>query len=297
MSKHIGTALTRMRRSPYQSFAAVSIMTMTLFLASVFTLLAAGSQAVLRHFETRPQINAFFKQAYVPNPQEVERITAQLEATGKVETVKYVSKEDAYRIYKDLNSTDPLLLEAVTSSMLPASIEVSAKDPKFMGELASSLKQEANIDDVRFAEEIVGVLTMWTNAVRVIGLSLVGSNVLITFLIIILIIGIKVANRREEITTLQLLGASRGYISSPFIYEGVLYGLIGAFLAWGTTYLIVLYSTSFWKSFLGEIPLLPQPILLNLLYVMLQLLGAMMLLGSVVGGLGGIIAARRFLKA
>ena len=50
MSSHLSRAFSRIRRSPYQATAAVSIMTMTLFLACAFFLLAAGSQAILNYF-------------------------------------------------------------------------------------------------------------------------------------------------------------------------------------------------------------------------------------------------------
>jgi cell division transport system permease protein len=288
----ITIAWQRVRRAPYQTLAAVSIMTMTLFLASVFILIAAGSQAVLQYFETRPQVNAFFQHDYVPTSQDVERIQTQLQSTGLVSSIKYISKEEALAIDKKLNQSNPLLLEAVTADMLPASFQVSAKDPKDLEAIASQLKKEEKIDDVRFAEDIVSQLTKWTDSVRIVGIALVGANVFITFIIILLIVGIKVANRREEIAILQLVGATPGYIVAPFIWEGVLYGLFGAFLAWGISYLLLLYSMGFLVSFLAGIPILPPPLLF-----MFELLGAEILLGTLVGGIGGTIAARRFLKA
>ncbi len=291
MTKHLKTALNRIRRSPYQAIAAISIMTMTLFLAGALFLLSAGSQAVLNYFETRPQINAFFKVDYVPPQSEIDRIHSELDATGLVKSFHFVSKDEALTIYKDLNKSDPLLLDAVTASMLPASVEVSAYQPNDLSVLADKLKTEPNIDDVRYAQDILGALTKWTNSVRVVGLTLVGTNILITFLIILLIIGVKVAGRREEIVVLQLVGATRSYISAPFIYEGVLYGLLGGFIAWGIMYLILLYSMPFLVTFLAGIPILPPPILF-----MLEVLGGEMLLGALVGGMGGLMATKRYLK-
>lgn len=292
MSSHYHTAVQRIRRSPYQTLAAISIMTMTLFLGSAFFLVAAGSQAILRFFETRPQVNAFFKQEIVPTEPQVELITSKLESTGLVEDVRYVSKEQALEIYRDLNQTDPLLLEAVTANMLPASIEVSAKNPQDLKTISEMLKLEEGIDDVRFAEDIVSSLATWTTSVRVVGVALVGTHVLITFIIIMLIIGLKVANRRDEISVLQLVGATRGYVRAPFIIEGILYGMIGGFLAWGISYLILLYSMPFLVTFLAGIPILPPPVLF-----MLEVLAGELVLGSVIGGFGGLVAVRRFLKS
>ncbi len=292
MNSPTSTAWSRIRRSPYQALAAISIMTMTLFLGSIFFLVAAGSQSVLKYFETRPQVNAFFKSDVVPTTQAVDLIKSKLETTGLVESVRYVSKEEALQIYKDLNKSDPLLLEAVTANMLPASIEVSAKNPSDLKTIAEALKTEPDVEDVRFAEDIVNQLAVWTNSVRLIGFSLVGAHIFITFIIILLIIGIKVSNRRDEIVLYQLLGATGGYISAPFVWEGILYGLTGAVIAWGVSYLILLYSTPFLIRFLTGIPILPVPV-----GFMLTVLGGELLLGAVIGGLGGLLAVRRFLKA
>lgn len=291
MTSHFSLAWQRIRRSPYQALAAVSIMTMTLFLGSIFFLVAAGSQAILTYFETRPQVNAFFKSDLVPTLQAVDLIKANMQSTGLIAEVKYISKEDALKLYKDLNKSDPLLLEAVTANMLPASIEVSAKNPADLKPIADLLKTQPDIEDVRFAEDIVSQLAVWTKSMRLIGFSLVGSHLLITFSIILLIIGIKVANRRDEIALLELLGATRGYISAPFIWEGIIYGTAGAFIAWGVSYLILLYSTPFLAGFLAGIPILPAP-----LWFMFSLLGGELLLGAVIGAVGGFLAVRRFLK-
>jgi cell division transport system permease protein len=292
MTKAIRVAWARISRAPYQTLAAVSIMTMTLFLASIFFLLAAGSQAILRYFETRPQVNAYFSADYLPQVQEINQIKAKVESTGLVSQFKYVTKEDALKLYRELNKSDPLLLEAVTAQMLPASLEISAKSPQDLKVLADTVKKEKGIEDVRFAEDIVTSLTQWTNSVRIIGGSFVGAHIFITLIIILLIIGIKVANRRDEIQLLQLVGATTAYISAPFIWEGVIYGLFGGVIAWSVSYLLLLSSMNFLNSFLSGIPILPVSVIF-----MLQLLGGELVIGALVGSLGGIMATRRFLKS
>lgn len=282
----------RIRRSPYQAMAAILILTMTLFLAAVFFLIAAGSQTVLRYFETRPQVNAFYKQDVVPTPQDVELIKTKLMATGKVDTFKYVSKEDALVIYKDLNKNDPLLLEAVTAGMLPASIEISAKDPNDLKVIADSMTHETGIEDVRFAEDIVSSLSTWTRSVRLIGIGLVGAHIVISFVIILLIIGIKVSARREEIYLHQLLGATGGFIMAPFIWEGISYGLVSGFIAWGVAYLVLLYSTPFLVTFLNGLPVLPVPV-----WFMLLVLAGTEGLGMIIGALGAMLATWRYLRS
>jgi cell division transport system permease protein len=176
--------------------------------------------------------------------------------------------------------------------MLPASIEVSAKDPKNLKELSELVKEETGLDEVRYEEDVVSELTRWTNSVRIVGGTFVVIQGLIAFTVIFIIIGIKVANRKEEINVLQLMGAKNNYIASPFVWEGLWYGVIGAILAWGIVYLIILYSMGFLISFLGNIPILPPPVLF-----MLEVLAGSVALGGLIGGLSGLMAVSRFLKS
>lgn len=291
MTNPFSIALTRIRRSPYQASAAVLIMTMTLFLAGSFFIIAAGSEAILKFFESRPQVIGYFKPEISPDSNYIASLSTKLQSTGLVDKIQFTSKDQAFQIYTTANLNSPLLLEGVTAGLLPASIEVSSTRPDSLKTIAEELKKESDISEVQFPEDIVAPFVNWTKSVRIIGTSLVGVHVFITLSIVMLIISVKIASRREEITVFQILGATSAYISWPFIIEGFLYGLAGGFLAWGIAYLALLYSMGFWVGFLAGIPILPPPI-----WFMLSVLGGELALGAFIGGLGGLFAVHRFLK-
>lgn len=292
MNSHFDVAWQRLRRAPYQSLAAILIMTVTLFLACAFFVVAIGSQVILKHFETQPQLNIFFKSDYVPNSAQIDLIKSKLMATEMVANVKFVSKDEAFAIYKDLNKKDPLLLEAVNAGMLPASLEVSAKDPRHLKELSEVVKGETGVEEVKYEEDVVAQLTKWTNSVRVVGSVFVGTQIAIAFLVVFIIISMKVAGRKDEIGILQLMGARGGYIAAPFVWEGIIYGVVGAVLAWGIVYLALLYSMGFLVGFLAGIPILPPPVLF-----MFEVLGVSVVLGVLIGSLSSLLAVNRFIKS
>jgi len=289
MREHFKTAWTHIRRSPYQALAAILIMVLTFFVATVFVLTAGGFQIVLRYFETRPQVTAFLKDETTLS--QVDTIKARLAQTGKVKESKYISKEEALTIYREQNKNDPLLLEMVTANILPASLEVSATNISYLGEIAQILSNEPVVEEVIFQEDVVKALHNWTDTLRKVGVGLISTLGLVSLLIILIIIGMKITLRREEIEILQLIGASPWYIRAPFIFEGIFYGIVGAILAWGISYLMLLYSTPFLVEFLAGIPLLPVPI-----FFMLALLGAEILAGVLIGILGSLLAVKRYLK-
>jgi len=289
MKKHFTTAWQHIRRTPYQALAAVFVMGLTFFIASVFLLLTFGSQAILNWFETRPQATAFLKDEV--QIDQVEELKTKLFQTGKVAAIKYVSKEEALSIYREQNKNDPLLLEMVTADILPASLEVSAKNLESLREIAQTLKDQSGVEEVIFQEDVVASLSNWTRSLRIIGGGLIIFLTVVSFLIILVIIGMKVALRHKEIEILRLLGASSWYIRAPFVLEGMFYGIVGAFIGWGVSYILLLYATPFLTSFLSGIPLLPAPLLF-----MLTLLGGLILGGIIIGVFGSLLAVRRYLR-
>src|SRR3989344_3232232 len=190
--KQINKTLKLLRRSPYQALAAALAMSLTFFISSLFIVLIIGGQIVLNFIEQRPQVIAFFKDDV--NHEKINKIIDEVKTNSQVKEVKYVSKEEALAIYRERNKDDPLLLESVTADFLPAPIVIS-------------------VDKVITPENLVSELTKWTKTIRVGGIILVSTLLAISFLIIVMVIGMRIALRREEISIMNLVGATRWFIS------------------------------------------------------------------------------------
>lgn len=291
-------AFSHIRRSPYQSLLVVTMLAFAFFLISSFAVLSFVSQQILVFFESQPQVIAYLKDS--AEEAEIEALIAKLENTGKIEEIKYVSKEEALGIYREANKDNPLLLEMVTADILPASIEISATKIDHLKEIASILEEEPIISvsesgrkEIDFAEDIAESLKKWTQAIRRVGLGGGVLLVLQTLLLMIVVTSMKIALRKDEVEILKLLGASSWQARSPFLIEGVVYGILGALLGFGGMYLALsqLGSALIGFSFFADIGVFPisQDFLLILL-------GAVTLFSSLICGLGSYIATRRYLK-
>lgn len=278
-----------LRRSPYQALTATMVMLLTFLVLSIFLILAVGSQQILQFYERKPQAIAFFKDN-TPD-SDVKAIENALIETGKVTSLHYVSKEDALKIYRERNKDKPTLLELVTANILPSSLEISTDNPGDLGPIAEVLKKEPVIEEVVYPEDVVKSLSNATRIVRWVGGSVTAFLIVFASLVILIVIGFKIRLKRTEIETMKLLGASTWFIRMPFLLEGVTYGLVGAVLGWGISYLIFWYFTPFLQNSLGDLQLLPlSPIF------MLELLSVELLVAILIGGLGSWGALRRYLK-
>jgi cell division transport system permease protein len=291
-----------MRRSPYQALAAIFNLTMIYFIMGIFILVALGTQLVLTHFETRPQVIAYL--ADQATQEQVSSLVNQLRTVTDVDEVTYVSKEEALEIYKQSVGNDPLLLGTitelgvVTAEILPASVEISVKDPERFGEVVAILERSeavaTNISgekDVDFPYDVVSQLTAWTRGLRLGGLIIIAALALSSVLSIFTVIGMKIAMHKYEISTMKLLGAKGSFISKPFIVESLTYSTVGSIFGWLLTYIALLYATPFIAPYVSDIVALPIDPL-----IMLLILAGMWLGSSLLGMIAGVMAATRFLR-
>lgn len=303
------TTWKHIRRSPYQAILVVLVTSLTFFVTGMFIYAALASSALLRYFEKKPQITAFFSDRM--SEKNVEKLVNKLESTGKIASLRYVSKDEALKIYREQNKSDPLLLEMVTADILPASLEIQTKDAKYLTQIALVLKDEKDIDEVVYQKDIVDTLLTWTNTVRTAGIVLIIFFTLLSILVMLTITGVKIIFRRDEVEIMKLVGATNRYVSWPFFLENMFYGLIGSFIGWIMTYLILLYTTPLFSSLFSGISdlkihlndYLPMaglsftmtvwPVSVSLMFA---LLAFMTLIGILLGIVGSSIALGRYLR-
>jgi len=273
-------------------------MFITFLLTGIFLLTTSLSFAILQYFESKPQLTVFFMEK--AGKAEADALTITLDATEKVASTKFVSKEEALAIYKEQNKNDPLLLEMVTADILPASLEVTAKDPRYLAELEPIMKQADGVEEVVFQKDVVDSLLSWTNAIRNVGGVLAILLAMDSLLIIMTVIGMKIALKKEEIDILKLIGASPWYIRMPFILEGGVYGVTGAFAAWIVIMALVVGFRAHIVSFLGAIPVI-QTVLGDMLSTTSLLISggflvSMVLFGFLLGAVGSLVSLGRYIK-
>ncbi|NCN45790.1 MAG: hypothetical protein COU63_02045 [Candidatus Pacebacteria bacterium CG10_big_fil_rev_8_21_14_0_10_36_11] len=287
--KKLQDALVAIRRSPYQSVLALSMVTVTFFVAYIFSLLAFGTDSILKFFETRPQVIAFFE--IQTTADDVEKLASSMKEKSYVTDVKLVTKQQALEFYKQDHKDNPLLLELVTADILPASIEVSGKDVAALNLIQADLKSAKGVEDVVYQEDIVADIQQWTAAVR--GVGLVATSILgvVSFLMIMTLMSMKVAAKRNAIAVMKIIGATNWYIAGPFVLEGMLYGFVGSLLGWGAMYAILLYATPWLQNFLGLIVQFPLP-----LQFFVYQLGAGTVAALLLGTTASLMAARRMMQ-
>jgi cell division transport system permease protein len=273
---------------PYKSLAAILIISLTFFISYSFSILTLGSEEILQHFESQPKVIAFFQ--IETEPDQVQEVVDELQSYPYVKKVSVDSKQEALEYYQQ-HQNNPLLLELVSADILPASIEISTYNPAQLNQVKNNLQQLDSIDEIVLYKDVIDSLNQWTRSIRLIGIATLTAMAVVSVLVVATIISFKISHKKRAISILRIIGAGSGYIITPFIYEGFIYGILGSVLGWAGMYAGFLYITPWLKKFLGQIIELPLP----WQFFALQL-GVGSTIALFLGGLASIIAAKKFIK-
>lgn len=289
------------KRTPYQSLASLLILFFTLFMALFFFTLTSFFSSMLSYVETRPQVTVYFNTT--TKTDQISRIKDAIVQSQKALSVKYVSQAQALQIYRDLNRDNPQLLEMVSADILPASLEIYAKKPEYLTEIASFLKKQPGVDEVNFQKSIVDKLHTLTTVLRSVSTGIFAFLLFTSIIVLITTTAFKIALKKDEIELLDLLGASKFYIRKPFLQEGLFFGFVS-----GTASFVLFYGAyfslkSFLTAYLIGIPSLsfygltnlqlfvwpPSVAFITLSYVLT------IMFGMVIGLLGNYIATSKYI--
>ncbi|MEM7412510.1 MAG: permease-like cell division protein FtsX [Myxococcota bacterium] len=255
------TALRGLAATPGTAVTATLTIAVALLLIGVFALLLLNMQRLVTDFGEALQVTAFLEPGL--EAKERDALLAKANALDGVERARLVTEDEALERFRSGVGRGFDLLEGLESNPLPASLELT---------LASELRSAAGMEQI--AETVrgwpgvseLGNSGAWVEGyVRAIGLvrgvaiGLGGILALATLLIVANTIRLAVVSRRNELEILALVGASRGFVNTPFLIEGALQGLCGGLLAWATLYglfRLVLPSFEFGLALLlgGESP-------------------------------------------
>jgi cell division transport system permease protein len=191
------------------------------------------------------------------SPVQVDLLTQRIEALPEVQSVTYVSRDQALDNFR--NSLRAQGREDLTryldSNPLYASLEVKLTDPSYIHTVNTALEDEVLVRNVLNVEDLVDRVLTVTGILRTAGTVLLVIVGLIVLFIIVNTIRLAVFARAEEIEIMRLVGASDAFIRWPFVFEGAFVGLLGSVLTLAILAAVSDPLTAFMTDFFRVLPL------------------------------------------
>ena len=234
----IREALTAYKRAPVLTGLASAMVGLALFVVGLFGLATYNLQVALSLLEERVEIAVYLREGV--RQREIDLAQNELRQMPEVLEVRYVSKRDALEAARrDLPDFSELFSD-LEYNPLPQSLEVSLRPGNRTREVVARISAAAAaypfVEDARYGEEWVDKLFVLRRVGAATTVALGSAFAVVAALIIGTALRIAIFARREEIHVMRLVGATNGFIRSPFLLEGAIAGLIGGLIAWLLTW-------------------------------------------------------------
>ena len=218
----------------FMSFAAIGITVACLLIMGTFTLVAVNANELLKDLEQENEIVAFVDDTYTDSQSKA--LQKKLEAVPNVTEVTYISKQQAMEDFVALYP-DEEMFKDLDPEILQDRYAVKIGDLTQIAQTVQKVRDVPGIEDVSAHEEIAGGFITVRNVATVVCVALIVILFVVSVFIISNTIKLTTFDRRDEIAIMRMVGATNGFIRWPFVYEGFLFGFLGAaiafFLQWG----------------------------------------------------------------
>lgn len=241
------------------------------------------SNQAVEVLEEEAEINVYFAEDI--DEDEVDHMMKKIHALTGVEEVSLVDKNEAYHRMEEVLGNEAKVLKYLDENPFSPYIEVQI-DLESMDSIIERLKSIEGIEQIRDNREILGKIRNLSSVLKTIGYIFITAVGVSTLIIVSHIIRTGIYENREQINTLILLGAPDGFISFPFLIEGMILTLGGGLLA---SLLLSLSLRYVYSVMAGPLPLIPLP---DMESMGRKLISIIMLLSAGFGLLGSLFGLR-----
>ena len=220
--------LSNMFSHGFMSFAAIGITVACLLIMGTFTLVAVNANELLRDLEQENEILAYVDDSYTE--AQAKALQKKLEAIPNVASATYISKEEAMEAFT-AQYPDEALFQDLDPEILRDRYAIKITNLEQIRQTKAAVEGVAGIAQVNAYEEIAGGFITVRNVATVVCVALIVVLFVVSVFIISNTIKLTTFDRREEIAIMRMVGATNGFIRWPFVYEGFLFGFLGAAIA------------------------------------------------------------------
>jgi cell division transport system permease protein len=288
-------ALRNLWRHRATGIASVLVLTSCLILLGAFGLLIRNIDVNVEKLGLLNEIVVFVD--YDTTPEELQVITADIKALENVTYVNFISKESGFESMKETYPDYKDLFDSIAESgdnPLADSFVVSYKDTAGANKLEYDLLQINGVMKVNNRVDYAATIENFKSGLSFVFVWFFVLLLAVSVFVIFNTIKLAVHGRRNEISIMRFIGATKSYIIAPFIIEGVTIGALSAAIAFFAD--LGLYSYVLKTAAPGDSQIMNMFTLIPFSDMQTELLAIFLLIGTVTGVAASIISLHKNLN-
>ncbi len=288
----LGEGFRNVFHNKKSSGASLAIMCATMLIFGIFFMIIENINSAVKKIELQQGMQVFIQKD--ATDEQISQIGEQIKAINGVNTIKFISKEDALNYNREKLGNPALFVGYDEENPFKASYLVTLTDLKLSSEVQENIYKLDNIASITSQDNTINNLVKIANGIKIVSIVVLSLLVIISIFIIANTIKLTVHARRKEISIMKYVGATDSFIRWPFIIEGIIIGIIAAIISLavlGLAYNLII-------SKLGNSAVLAKigMSLLSFADISTLLVIVYLVLGIGIGALGSTISMRKYLK-
>lgn len=278
------------------SLASIATMAACIFMFGLFYIIVTNFTSMVKEAEQSVAVTVFFEPGL--SQERIDEIGQEIDKRVEVSECVFVSAEEAWeevkQDYFEGNEEIAASFEGDNPVANSAHYEIYLSDVSMQNALVTYLEKLAGVRSVKQSEMVAETLSDFNRLVGYISAGIILILLCVAIFLISNTVTVGISVRREEIAIMKLIGASDFLVRAPFVVEGMVIGLIGAFIPLALLYMlygrIVIYISEKF-SFIGSMfHFLPISTIFEML------VPVAILLGVGIGFIGSTFTIRKHLK-
>ena len=288
----LGEGFRNVFHNKKSSGASLAIMCATMLIFGIFFMIIENINSAVKTIELQQGMQVFIQKD--ASDEQISQIGEQIKAINGVNTIKFISKEDALNYNREKLGNPALFVGYDEENPFKASYLVTLTDLKLSSEVQENIYKLDNIASITSQDNTINNLVKIANGIKIVTGVILLLLIFISVFIIANTIKLTVHARRKEISIMKYVGATDSFIRWPFIIEGIIIGIIAAIISLailGLAYNLII-------SKLGNSAVLAKigMSLLSFANISTLLVIVYLVLGIGIGALGSTISMRKYLK-
>ena len=267
-------------------------ISLSILIVSAFILFFTNTNEIMNFWKKGLRVMAYLKPE-LPGSQLTD-LTRRIQSISGVETVRFVSKKEAFTQLKAQMKRQASLFDNLTENPLPDAFEIRMNAATQTWDkvefLAAEIEALDEVQEVEYGQRWLGRYTHILNLFRLTGYAMCSIFFMAAVFIVANTIRLVIYSRRDEIEIMRLVGAAERFIKVPFYFQGLLQGALGASIGLAVLfsgYLVIVSNIEQgWFSGLFQIRFL-SPLMS----------GVIILMSMLVGWFGSYLSLKQYLKA
>ena len=289
----VGEGFSNIFKNKKQAFTSFGTMCLIMIFFGACFILVGNFNHFIKQVESQQGIQAFIKKD--ATEEEIEEVKNEINQIGEINTIEFVSKEQALQSLKERMFRDRAdLLEGYDVSIFKPSYKITLTDITKTTEVKEKVSEIENVVKVTNSEEYIEKLIKVARGIKIGSYIIIIALIAISVFIISNTIKLTVYARRKEISIMKYVGATNSFIRGPFVVEGIMIGIMAGVITLGI--IAILYGLIISKIETSSILQSMQVRLLKFEDIYLYLIAVNAFLGVGIGVLGSSISMKKYLE-